>query len=96
MSLNNHSYTQAGELSRAVYRFSVWAVADPGMMSSLMELWARRGLVPDRWYGVRDEVSGTYVDIDIKSSETEQAFAMRAIFCVSQFLTWEKRRSACA
>ncbi|MEP4378766.1 MAG: hypothetical protein ABJ363_07170 [Alphaproteobacteria bacterium] len=67
-----------------------------------MELWAKRGLVPDRWHGARDATSGTHVDIDIESGEidqmlaTQMAAAMRAMFGVSQVLVSEKRRAACA
>jgi hypothetical protein len=100
MSLHNHSHTHAEEKSNAVHCFSVRAVADPGMMSRLMELWAKRGLVPDRWHGVRDTASGAYVEIDIESAEIDHALAvqlaavMRTMFGVSQVLLSEKRRAA--
>lgn len=100
MSLHNHSHTHAEEQSNAVHCFSVRAVADPGMMPRLMELWAKRGLVPDRWHGVRDTASGAYVEIDIESAGIDQALAarmaaaMREIFGVSQVLLSEKRRAA--
>ncbi len=100
MSLHNHPHTQSEERTDAVHCFSVRAVADPGMMPRLMELWAKRGLLPDRWHGVRDETSGTYVDIDIESGDIDQALAtqmaaaMRAMFGVSQVLVSEKRRAA--
>jgi hypothetical protein len=102
MSLHNHSHTQSEQNASAVHCFSVRAVADPGMMPRLMELWAKRGLLPDRWHGVRDEVGGTYVDIDIESGEIDHALAtqmaavMRAMFGVSQVLVSEKRRVDCA
>ena len=98
MSLQNHPHNQSQEQSNAVHCFSVRAVADPGMMPRLMELWAKRGLVPDRWHGVREETSGTYVDIDIESGAvdracaTQMAAAMRGIFGVTQVLVSEKRR----
>ena len=98
MSLHNHSHTQSEQQADVVHCFSVRAVADPGMMPRLMELWAKRGLVPDRWHGVRDESGGTNVDIDIESGEIDHALAaqmaaaMRAIFGVSQVLLSEKRR----
>jgi hypothetical protein len=31
------------------WRFAVAAEADPGMMPRLLEVFAKRGLVPDRW-----------------------------------------------
>lgn len=100
MSLHNHSHTHAEEQLDAVHCFSVRAVADPGMMPRLMELWAKRGLVPDRWHGVRDGASGDYVEIDIESAEIDHglagrmAAAMRSVFGVSQVLLSEKRRTA--
>lgn len=100
MSLHNHAHTQSEQQSNAVHCFSVRAAADPGMMPRLMELWAKRGLLPDRWHGVRDEMGGSYVDIDIESGEidhalaTRMAAAMRAMFGVSQVLLSEKRRAA--
>lgn len=69
------------------------------MMPRLMELWAKRGLMPDRWHGVRETASGAYVEIDIESGEIDQALAarmaaaMREIFGVSQVLLSEKRRA---
>lgn len=99
MSLQYYPHNQSEEQVNAVHCFSVRAVADPGMMPRLMELWAKRGLVPDRWHGVRDEASGTHVEIDIESGEIDQALAtqmaaaMRAMFGVSQVLLSEKRRA---
>ena len=99
MSLQNYPHNQSQEQSNAVHCFSARAVADPGMMPRLMELWAKRGLVPDRWHGVREETSGTYVDIDIESGAvdhalaTQMAAAMREVFGVAQVLLSEKRRA---
>jgi len=99
MSLHNHPHTQPEQHANAVHCFSVWAVADPGMMPRLMELWAKRGLLPDRWHGVRDAASGDHVEIDIETGEIDQALAtqmaaaMRAMFGVSQVLLSEKRRA---
>ena len=109
MSLHTHSHTRSEQQSVAVHCFSVRAIADPGMMSRLMglmsrlmELWAKRGLVPDRWHGVRDEADGGHVDIDIESGQVDGALAMqmaaamRATFGVSQVLLSEKRTAVCA
>lgn len=38
------------------WRFAVQADADPGMMPRLMEVFAKRGLVPDRWVARVDGV----------------------------------------
>ena len=99
MSLQNHPHNKSQEQTNAFHCFSVRAVADSGMMPRLMELWAKRGLMPDRWHGVREETSGTYVDIDIESGDVDQALAaqmaaaMREIFGVAQVLLSEKRRA---
>lgn len=100
MSLPNYPHTEPVNRANAVHCFSVRGIADPGMMPRLMELWAKRGLVPDRWYGARSGVSGTYVDVDIESREIDRALAcqmaeaMRAVFGVSQVLLSEKRVAA--
>ncbi|MGB0626436.1 MAG: hypothetical protein ACPGQ5_07715 [Alphaproteobacteria bacterium] len=102
MSLHTHSHIRSEQQSVAVHCFSVRAIADPGMMPRLMELWAKRGLVPDRWHGVRDEADGGHVDIDIESGQVDGALAMqmaaamRATFGVSHVLLSEKRTAVCA
>jgi hypothetical protein len=62
-----------------------------------MELWAKRGLLPQRWHGGRTGPDGCDVYIDIETAELDRelavqiASAMRCIFGVSQVLMSEKR-----
>lgn len=100
MSLPNYSHTEPDNRASAVHCFSVRAMADPGMMLRLMELWAKRGLVPDRWHGATSGGSEALIDVDIESSDidraraSQMAEAMRAMFGVSHVLLSEKRISA--
>lgn len=71
-------------------------------MSRIMELWAKRGLTPDRWHGGRTGPDGNDLYIDIETSQLDHALAMqiaeamRCIFGVSQVLVSEKRFAATA
>lgn len=66
-------------------------------MPRLMELWAKRGLVPDRWYGVRSGIDGGFIDVDVEIAglapcvAAQIAESMRAVFGVDQVLVSEKR-----
>lgn len=79
----------------SVHCYAVTAVADPGIMPRIMELWAKRGLMPDRWHAVRS-ASGDDVHMDIETSELDvtlamqMAEAMRSMFGVSQVLMSKK------
>jgi hypothetical protein len=46
--------------------FSVQAVAEPGVMPRILELFAKRGLVPQKWHSA---VSGTVLAIDVQTAE---------------------------
>jgi len=62
-----------------------------------MELWAKRGLVPQRWHGGRTGPDGNDLYIDIETAELSRelaaqiAAAMGCMFGVSQVLMSEKR-----
>src|SRR5258705_1883580 len=43
--------------------FSVQAAAEPGVMPRVLELFAKRGLVPQKW---QSAVSGTVLTIDVQ------------------------------
>jgi hypothetical protein len=43
--------------------FSVQAAAEPGIMPRVLELFAKRGLVPQKWHSA---VSGTVLTIDVQ------------------------------
>lgn len=99
MTLQNASQNSSSRRQQPVQCFSVTGAADPGLMPRIMELWAKRGLVPDRWHGGRAGPGGFDIDIDIETSELDYelarqiAEAMRCIFGVSQVLFSEKRFS---
>lgn len=99
MTLQNASQNSSSRRQQPVQCFSVTGAADPGLMPRIMELWAKRGLVPDRWHGGRAGPGGCDVCIDIETSEldhgqaTQIAAAMRCMFGVSQVLFSEKRFS---
>ncbi len=99
MSLPNYTQTDPSARTGAVFCFSVRGVADPGMMPRLMELWAKRGLVPDRWYAVRSGIDGAQIDVDIEAGgldvvlAAQLAASMRAIFGVALVLVSEKRNT---
>lgn len=97
MTLQTYSQTDSADQTNPVHCFSVTGMADPGLMSRIMELWAKRGLLPQRWHGGRTGPDGCDVYIDIETAELDRelavqiASAMRCIFGVSQVLMSEKR-----
>lgn len=97
MTLQTASQTSSFVGPHPVHCFSVSGMADPGLMPRIMELWAKRGLMPDRWYGGRTGPDGSDVYIDIETSDLDHgraiqiAKAMRCIFGVSQVQVSEKR-----
>jgi acetolactate synthase small subunit len=53
-------------------RFSLQASAEPGVMPRVLELFAKRGLVPDRWHSVVARPGMTLsIDIEIGGLERE-------------------------
>ena len=74
--------------------FSVQALAEPGVMPRVLELFAKRGLVPQRWHST---VSETALTIDVQMSGLERDLAdyiarcMRQIVGVETVLTVETR-----
>jgi hypothetical protein len=74
--------------------FSVQAVAEPGVMPRVLELFAKRGLVPQKW---QSTVSGTALAIDVQAGglgrDTADYIArcMRQIAGVDAVLTSERR-----
>ena len=80
-----------------VYCYSVTGVADPGLMPRIMELWAKRGLIPKRWHGGRMGQGAREMYIDIETPELDAVAArrvaesMRCVFGMSQVLLFEKR-----
>jgi acetolactate synthase small subunit len=76
--------------------FSVQARAEPGVMPRVVELFAKRGLVPQKWHST---VAGSALTIDVQMSGLGRDLAgyiarsMRQIIGVEAVLTSETRRS---
>jgi acetolactate synthase small subunit len=73
-------------------RFSLQASAEPGVMPRVLELFAKRGLVPDCWHSVVAQPGRTLsIDIEIDGLEGETvayvANCMRQIAGVKLVLT---------
>jgi acetolactate synthase small subunit len=74
--------------------FSVHAHAEPGVMPRVLELFAKRGLVPQRWHSA---AAGTALTIDVQigglGRDTVDYIAqcMRQIVGVEAVLTAERR-----
>jgi acetolactate synthase small subunit len=90
MSSPEAAVAEAG--SAAACRFSVHAHAEPGVMPRVLELFAKRGLVPDRWHSavVRPGMNLS-IDIEIAGLERDTveyvASCMRQIAGVELVLT---------
>ncbi|EWY39612.1 hypothetical protein N825_05870 [Skermanella stibiiresistens SB22] len=80
--------------------FSVQANADPGVMSRVLELFAKRGLVPTSWHSRVGGIRGDELIIDLQMhgmvpSEAEfVAACLRQIPDVDSVLTSERFRAA--
>src|SRR5689334_25367784 len=81
------------EAARVTIFFSVQAAAEPGVMPRVLELFAKRGLVPQKWHST---VSGTALAIDVQTGELGRdtadyiARCMRQIAGVDAVLTSER------
>lgn len=80
--------------------FSVQAMADPGTLPRVLEVFAKRGLIPaqvhaSRPAGARD---GLVVDVHLDNADAEQARLIaqeiRRQFCVDAVLVAEKQAPA--
>ena len=80
--------------------FSIQANADPGVMSRVLELFAKRGLVPSSWHsrvgGIRDDE--LIIDLQmqgmVRSEADYVASCLRQIPDVDAVLTSERFRAA--
>src|SRR3979490_2410148 len=83
-----------GDAALVTVCFSVQAVAEPGVMPRVLELFAKRGLVPQKWHST---VSGMALAIDVQAGglgrDTADYIArcMRQIAGVDAVLTSERR-----
>lgn len=91
------SATRVRAETRPTACFAVHAAAEPGVMPRVLELFAKRGLVPSAWHSsvggpAEDELT---IDIQVKDMETELATyvaaCLRQLPYVEVVLTSEKR-----
>lgn len=91
---------QGGRKALPTQCFSVQAMADPGTLPRVIEVFAKRGLVPGRIHASRSSgASGDLVvDIHLDDTDTEQARLiaqeLRRQFCVEAVLVAEKQDDA--
>ena len=75
--------------------FSIQASAEPGVMPRVLELFAKRALIPTSWYSAVGPFRDLTIDIQMEGMDREQALqlaaAMRQIVSVEVVLTSEKR-----
>ena len=85
--------------SSRVACFSIQAEAEPGVMPRVLELFARRGLVPRRWVSDVTGPGGRELAIDVQiaglAPETQAYIArcLREIWGVGAVLTSERSRA---
>ena len=78
--------------------FSVTAVADPGALPRILELFAKRGLVPARMNVTRAGPDDGGLSVDIWMTDMEPSLAayigecLRAMFCVDDVVVSQTRR----
>ena len=77
--------------------FSIRALAEPGVMPRVLELFAKRGLVPQRWNSVVSE-AGLGIDVQMTGLDRDMADyiarCMRQIHGVETVFTVESRPAA--
>ena len=88
--------TVAGDDLSVTACFSVHAHAEPGVMPRVLELFAKRGLVPSAWHSTADGTDRAELTIDIQMPGLGRdlmdyiAACMRQIAYVEVVLTSEK------
>ncbi len=82
--------------------FSVVATADPGVMPRVIQVFAKRGLVPSQWYSIIHGPTGQDLHIDVQVPDLDPrlreliAETLRQMVCVETVLTSEKNRALSA
>ena len=77
--------------------FSIQAAAEPSVMPRVLELFAKRGLVPTRWHSVVAGDGESELTIDVQVAGVERplgdliARGLRQVVSVRSVLTTEKR-----
>lgn len=67
--------------SGSTWCFSVFAAPEPGVMPRVLELFAKRGLVPTRWHSA---VQGGELVIDIQMGGMDRDLATYVAACLRQ------------
>lgn len=77
--------------------FSIQAGADAGVMPRVLELFAKRNLIPTRWHSyVSEEAGDAVLTIDLQMQGLDPGTAvhiakcLRNVWTVASVLTWEK------
>lgn len=82
--------------------FSVLAPTDPSVMPRVLEVFAKRGMVPTTWYSSVGGPDGEELQIDVQMAGIDSGLAdriarsLRRLVSVSSVLTSEKRRALSA
>lgn len=82
--------------------FSVVAAADPGVMQRVLQVFAKRGLVPSQWYSTVCGPRHADLHIDVQVAGMDAALqdriaeSLRAVVSVGTVLTSEKRHALTA
>ncbi|MBI2586914.1 MAG: hypothetical protein HYW28_13745 [Rhodospirillales bacterium] len=78
--------------------FSVTADAEPGAMSRVLEVFAKRGLVPSQWHSTLAGGHGEELQIDVQIADIDAMLArrlaktLRQLVAVRSVLVAEKRQ----
>ena len=82
--------------AQTVYCFSILAEAEPGVMPRVLQLFAKRGLVPTRWHSDVTGAKGRDLAVDIQVEGLDVATGdyiarcLRQVFQVETVLTSQK------
>ncbi len=95
--MSQPAYSAAQPDSEPTRCFSVHAVADPGVMPRVLELFAKRGLVPSSWTSRVGAEQDLTIDIQMSGMSAEVADyvtrCLRQIAGVQVVLASQKRRA---
>ncbi len=78
--------------------FSLTAEAEPGAMSRVLEVFAKRGLVPSQWHSTLAGRHGDELQIDVQITDIDAMLArrlaetLRQMVAIRSVLVAEKRR----
>ena len=84
----SHPVRATAPAAEVVYCFSILAAAEPGVMPRVLELFAKRGLVPTRWHsdvtGPRSSGEGRALSIDVQVNGLDLAAGDYIARCLRQ------------